>query len=241
MLEQQRLGADLRKWHEQQQQICPQVIPYIIAEPYRPPQDKKLFLPSDFNAPDRTRLGLDILGGEELKLRRGEANDALHSLRDHIRHSQALRQHKNSRKNAVHGQEKTHVQLKDSAAARVQWHRARADMERWQEEVEILGQEFRRAIQGFIKMETVWNTLAQDHKDNPGKQAYALKTANIYHKMCEDAQSLQMLEALGPVQELLLPNTSNLSAQSQKLTGREESQQMIECNFVGCCKIVDVT
>jgi len=84
MLDQQRLRTDLKKWHQQQQQICPQVVPYIISAPYCPPQEEKLFLPSDFNSNDRTKLGLDILGGEELKLRKGEANDALHSLREHI-------------------------------------------------------------------------------------------------------------------------------------------------------------
>ena len=79
MLDQQRLKTDLKKWHQQQQQICPQVVPYIIVASYCP-----LFLHSDFNSNDHTKLGLDILGGEELKLQKGEANDALHSLREHI-------------------------------------------------------------------------------------------------------------------------------------------------------------
>jgi hypothetical protein len=61
-------------------------------------------------------------------------------------------------------------------------------MERWQEEVEILAQELRRAIQGFTKMEAIWTSLAEDHSNEPGKQAYALKTANMYLKMCEDAE-----------------------------------------------------
>ncbi|KAJ7087124.1 hypothetical protein C8R44DRAFT_752302 [Mycena epipterygia] len=65
---------------------------------------------------------------------------------------------------------------------------ARADMERWQEEVEILAQEFRRAIQGFTKMEAIWTALAKDHSNNPGKQAYALKTANMYSQMCKDGE-----------------------------------------------------
>ena len=65
-------------------------------------------------------------------------------------------------------------------AARVQWHRAHADMERWQEEVEILGQEFRRAIQGFNKMEATWTALAHDHENEPGKKVYALKVAGMY-------------------------------------------------------------
>jgi hypothetical protein len=55
-----------------------------------------------------------------------------------------------------------------------------ADVEGWQEEVEILAQEFHRAIQGFNKMETVWTALAHDHREDPGKKAYALKKVNMY-------------------------------------------------------------
>ncbi|KAJ7352547.1 hypothetical protein DFH08DRAFT_805759 [Mycena albidolilacea] len=85
-----------QQWH-----ICPQVVPYVIAEPYKPPQWEKLFLPSDFT---------EILGAEELKLRQGEANEVLHSLCEHIQHRQALIPHKNACSNVVHGQEKnTHA------------------------------------------------------------------------------------------------------------------------------------
>ncbi|KAJ7782194.1 hypothetical protein B0H14DRAFT_2400857, partial [Mycena olivaceomarginata] len=58
----------------------------------------------------------------------------------------------------------------------------------WQEEVEILAQEFRCAIQGFNKMETIWIALAHDHQEDPGKKAYALKKANMYQEMGKDAQ-----------------------------------------------------
>jgi hypothetical protein len=61
-------------------------------------------------------------------------------------------------------------------------------MEQWLEEVEILAQEFRRAIQGFNKMETVWTALAHDHQEDPGKKAYPLKKPNIYQEMGKDAQ-----------------------------------------------------
>ncbi|KAJ7764057.1 hypothetical protein DFH07DRAFT_770706 [Mycena maculata] len=49
-------------------------------------------------------------------------------------------------------------------------------------------QEFRRAIQGFTKMETIWTALAQEHNINPGKQAYALKTASIYSQMRKEGE-----------------------------------------------------
>ncbi|KAJ7458121.1 hypothetical protein FB451DRAFT_964523, partial [Mycena latifolia] len=207
------------------------------------PEWERLFLPSDFTSSERTKLGLETLGAEELKLRQGEANDALRSLREHIQHSQALdntrmlvimlfmvrqrtlEQCKRSRMSKlgsrITSKKYRHArtamialgcnpqdpkfgfpELRDEDlytknvdephklgdggkvegwiwrqghygnlspaeeaeyvldSARVQWHRAHADMERWQEEVEILGQEFHRAIQGFNKMEATWTALA---------------------------------------------------------------------------------
>ncbi|KAJ6447374.1 hypothetical protein C8R45DRAFT_948565 [Mycena sanguinolenta] len=100
------LGADTKKWHQQQQHICPQVIPFVFSEPDKSPEWEKLFLPSDFTSSEQTKLGLETLGAEELKLRQGEANNALRSLREHLQHSQALRQHKKAQNNAVFGQAK---------------------------------------------------------------------------------------------------------------------------------------
>ncbi|KAJ7307779.1 hypothetical protein DFH08DRAFT_824090 [Mycena albidolilacea] len=40
----------------------------------------------------------------------------------------------------------------------------------------------------FTKMEAVWTAVAQDHSNDLGKQAYALKTANMYWQMHEDAE-----------------------------------------------------
>ncbi|KAJ6481348.1 hypothetical protein DFH09DRAFT_950853, partial [Mycena vulgaris] len=238
----------------------------------------KLFLPSDFTSAERAELGLEALGAEELKLRHGQANDALCSLREHIQHSQALRQHKNARNNAVWGQAKNtravkkirdiqtrikkyvkkyrHTrnamiaigcdpqdpkfgfpELKDEDlytkrvdephnvgdgaktegwiwrqgyygnltdeeeakyvqdSAKVQWHRARADVERWQEELEIVGQEFCRALQGFKKMHSVWTALADDHENNPGRKAYASKVASMYEQM--EKNMCQQFEKVG--------------------------------------------
>ena len=73
-------------------------------------------------------------------------------------------------------------------AAHGQWHCACADMEHCQEEAEILTQEFQQAVQGFTKMEAIWTTLAEDHSNDSGKQAYALKTANMYWQMREDVE-----------------------------------------------------
>ncbi|KAJ6474309.1 hypothetical protein C8R45DRAFT_935706 [Mycena sanguinolenta] len=48
LVEKQCLATDLKKWHQQQREICPQVVPYVTSEPYKPPESEKLFLPSDF-------------------------------------------------------------------------------------------------------------------------------------------------------------------------------------------------
>ncbi|KAJ6450255.1 hypothetical protein C8R45DRAFT_946863 [Mycena sanguinolenta] len=198
------LAADIKKWH-QQQDICPQVTPLVVAEPYTSPELDKLFLPSDFTSAERAKQGLKALGAEELKLGQGQANDALRSLHKHIQHSQALRQHKNACNNAIWGQAKNTYpkfgfpepkdlytkrvdephNVGDGAktegwiwrqgyyrnwtneeakyvqdSAKVQWDRARADMERWQEELELVGQEFCCAVQGFNKMHSVWTVAS---------------------------------------------------------------------------------
>lgn len=44
-------------------------------------------------------------------------------------------------------------------------------MERWEEEVEILAQEFRWSIQGFDKLAEVWIHLTQKYPIYPGMQA----------------------------------------------------------------------
>lgn len=37
-------------------------------------------------------------------------------------------------------------------------------------------------------METIWTALAQEHNINPGKQAYALKTASMYSQICKEGE-----------------------------------------------------
>jgi hypothetical protein len=79
-------------------------------------------------------------------------------------------------------------------------------MERWQEEVEILEEEFRRATRGFEKMEQVWSSLAMSQLEgsldslavaNPpdprvakGKMAYGMKKAAMYGRMAKEARSV---------------------------------------------------
>lgn len=69
------------------------------------PEHEILFLPSDFTIQEHTKYKLEYLAQEEMCLREGEAHDALHALRSQIKYSIALLQHKNAKRNAIHGQD----------------------------------------------------------------------------------------------------------------------------------------
>lgn len=83
----------------------------------------------------------------------------------------------------------------------MRWFRARADMQRWVEEVEILEEEFRRFIRGCEKMSSVWDSLAgtlpvkygirlnsPNGAPTSGYRVYALQKASMYQRMASDAR-----------------------------------------------------
>jgi hypothetical protein len=74
---------------------------------------------------------------------------------------------------------------------RVQWFRAEADMERWQEQVEIKLAEFLRHACSCKRMKTVWSQLSESQSENlPGYVAYAKQKAAMFARMereCEDS------------------------------------------------------
>lgn len=71
---------------------------------------------------------------------------------------------------------------------RVQWFRARADMERWQEEVEILEEELRRMVRGCQRMDEVWTVMA-NQCEKTGYKAYALQKASMFKCMGDEANN----------------------------------------------------
>lgn len=46
-------------------------------------------------------------------------------------------------------------------ATKAQWFRARADMMRWTEEVELLDEKWRRLIRGLDEMSALWKSMSQ--------------------------------------------------------------------------------
>jgi hypothetical protein len=74
---------------------------------------------------------------------------------------------------------------------RVQWFRAEADMQRWQEQVEVKLAEFLRHGRSCAKMTAIWTELSKSQPENlPGHVAYAKQRAAMYARMqkeCEDS------------------------------------------------------
>ncbi|KAJ7305423.1 hypothetical protein DFH08DRAFT_825113 [Mycena albidolilacea] len=74
---------------------------------------------------------------------------------------------------------------------RVQWFRAEAEMQRWQEQGEQKLAELLRTNHSFLKMEDTWTALAlQNAQTKPEHSAYAKQKAVMYRKRAEMAQAL---------------------------------------------------
>jgi hypothetical protein len=71
----------------------------------------------------------------------------------------------------------------------VQWHRARALVKRWDEDVEALEEEFRRNIRSFEKMSEIWSELGLGFQPS-GHRAYALEKSSAYARMAKESRKL---------------------------------------------------
>ncbi|KAF4609782.1 hypothetical protein D9613_011934 [Agrocybe pediades] len=65
----------------------------------------------------------------------------------------------------------------------IQWFRAEAEMQRWQEEHEIVQAQFVRCIRAFHTMSKVWTRMSDDATASPGHQCYARKMAARYSRL----------------------------------------------------------
>jgi len=102
---------------------------------------------------------------------------------------------------------------------RVQWFRAQADMWRWQEELEILEEEFRRTARAFDRMAFVWKELAGKHTRR-GYVAYAHEKSAMYRDMAKECKD--KFEAAGG---------------TWPETGTSLTDHIL---FSGACKLTDV-
>lgn len=63
----------------------------------------------------------------------------------------------------------------------------RASMERWEEEVCIVEEEFRRYVRGCSALKMAWMHMAEE-ADRPGNRAFAIRTAALYDGMAQSAK-----------------------------------------------------
>ncbi|KAJ3963401.1 hypothetical protein EV361DRAFT_957095 [Lentinula raphanica] len=70
----------------------------------------------------------------------------------------------------------------------VHWFRAEADMERWQEQLEIKHAEFLRLIATFTKYRDAWSYISAHSSPTPGHRAYALEHKDMFDSLRVDAE-----------------------------------------------------
>ncbi|KAG6848674.1 hypothetical protein H0H93_014968 [Arthromyces matolae] len=299
--ERESLHTKIRRWRKHQVRAMPLLEALVVQSSEDKAKEKcsvsgneeiegvekvKLFLPSDISPQHWTEYGLNAACEIELKLREGQANDAVAGICNMVTYRMLLRDVKNrdargvtkntrarsyikgvedkqatwakqyreartrilklrclttsddlpilhdahmQAKNVVDPHElgdgsKTdswiwsygqlrNLDTKEKAAflvatEKVQWFRARADMERWVEEVELLEEEFRRLIRSCRRMREVWTDLARipsptttttkypvkrsisGESKTCGYTVYALQKADMYKQMEIDASTL---------------------------------------------------
>jgi hypothetical protein len=71
----------------------------------------------------------------------------------------------------------------------VQWFRAEAKMECWQEEWEAKQADFLHCIRTFCTMSTVWQTMASN-SSKLGRVAYAKQKSAMYQEMEHNAKDM---------------------------------------------------
>ncbi|KAJ6620174.1 hypothetical protein B0H10DRAFT_2023034 [Mycena sp. CBHHK59/15] len=82
-----------------------------------------------------------------------------------------------------------------SEGDRVQWFRAQAEMQRWQEQWEQKLVELLRTIRSFARMQSIWTELAERQlPDQLGAKAYARQKAAMFDRRREEGcQSIRKL------------------------------------------------
>ncbi|KAK7046323.1 CxC2 domain-containing protein [Favolaschia claudopus] len=109
-----------------------------------------------------------------------------------------------------------------SEGDRVQWFRAEAEMQRWQEQYEQKLAELLRTRRSFKRMDQTWTTLAaQPSESRVGYSAYARQKAVMYRKRAELAEKL--IADIG-YSDLLEPDASLVERIQRE---REEQERVL--------------
>lgn len=71
----------------------------------------------------------------------------------------------------------------------MRWYRAKAEKERWHEEVDILHEEFARTYWAFLFFSRAWQLAGNKHNPaKPGYVAFALERSSMYAQMAAKAK-----------------------------------------------------
>lgn len=92
--ERTRIRAEILRWRREQRHLMPKVADLVLATKSKQVEDEVLYLPSDLSAERASCFGYLFLASEELRLREGEAHDALRDLRATIKYKRSLNQHR---------------------------------------------------------------------------------------------------------------------------------------------------
>ncbi|KAJ7749001.1 hypothetical protein B0H14DRAFT_3603870, partial [Mycena olivaceomarginata] len=111
---------------------------------------------------------------------------------------------------------------------RVQWFRAEAEMQRWQEQKEQKLAELLRTNRSFLKMEATWSALASDSA-TAGHRAYARQKAATYQTRAQQAQNFITRAGYGK----LLTKSANIIERIQ-MEREKEKMFVIEAISKAC-------
>lgn len=281
--ERTRIRAEILRWRREQRHIMPKVADFVLTTKNKQVEEEILYLPSDLPPLEIQSFGYSSLASEEMRLREGEAHDALRDLRATIKYKRTLNQHRRDkvRKQGpvtrtkaiiddagikvdnqidkyrrarqalvnlgreddgsfpVLDDEDTYTKdtmaphvlgdgnhtegwiwrvgpmgkmteeeyedwqkdgeliylvskqatcANDFSVDRVRWFRARADMHRWQEDVELIEAEFRRTIRSFENLASIWDKLAGKDK-REGYRAYGYRQSSMYTRMAKESRA----------------------------------------------------
>ncbi|KAJ7794468.1 hypothetical protein B0H14DRAFT_3496992 [Mycena olivaceomarginata] len=111
---------------------------------------------------------------------------------------------------------------------RVQWFRAEAEMQRWQEQKEQKLAELLQTNRSFLKMEATWTALASDSA-TAGHRAYARQKAATYRTRAQQAQNFVTRAGYGE----LLTESANIIERIQ-MEREKEKMFVIEAISKAC-------
>jgi hypothetical protein len=106
---------------------------------------------------------------------------------------------------------------------RVQFFRAQAEMERWQEQFEIKHAEFMRCIKTFQSLKDIWNTLAINGSRGPeiGSTAFARRQSAMFAQMENECR--EHYKAIGEPFFVNLPPDITLAQRVSEFRQKEKA------------------